>query len=161
MSTTLPALEAMRAVFLAANPNPETDSIVGKVHIYPNEEREIHSSPFPFVVIREVLNNVNSFNKISHGTHIKVWIMEASVFIRLGNVETANLARDFDEKHAPWPSAVLEVIEQQPNLFGNVFKIGQGQTRFQWITGAVNYGVNNPKTFWGIQFRFPITQVGR
>lgn len=156
MSEKATALGAMRQLFLQVNPSPSTTPV--GVWLYPDEQSSIDTSTLPVVIMSELVNAPNVWERGTHNDVSRdIWSIEAMVFLYNGPLTRDSQAADAEKLHGPWPQAVAECLNKNQRLFNKVFQVGvKGSPKlFDYRVGQTNWW---GKIFWGVRFIFPIVQ---
>ena len=160
MATVYEALAQLKALLLTATASGQPALAAG--YVYPNEYAAMPAvfSP-PSIVVSELVNHLNSWERKADGLAIHKWRAEIVLFAALGPLQSIGTDSAAAElKTVNWAQAFAGVLWANQSLNGKAQIIGEqaGETRrlFEYMVGHVHWDTS---VYWGMRIELPVRQL--
>lgn len=150
------AMAGMRDLFLSVDPDPQ-DPLVG-AWVFQDEQASIDLDILPFAIVSRLLVGQEVWRRNAHDSAQHDWFMEVLLMLKAGAILNDQKGAEAESLCDPWQRTIMAAIYADKTLSGTVLTVGEvGENiAFRAEIGQVDW-LN--KTFWGIRFVFPISQV--
>lgn len=154
------SIENLKTLLLTATAAGQPALAAG--YVYPNEYASMPATfTLPTIVVSELVNSLNSWDRKADGLAIHKWRAEIVLFAALGPLQSYSADSAAAElKTHNWAKAFADVLWQNQSLGGKAQIIGEqaGETRrlFEYMVGHVHW---DTAVYWGMRIELPVRQL--
>lgn len=161
MATVHEALVELKTLLLTAAAAGQPALRAG--YVYPNDYATMPATfPLPCIVVSELVNNLNSWERKAAGLAVHKWRAEILLLAAQGPLQAISRESAAAElKTANWAKAFADVLWANQSLNGAAQIIGDHAGEmprlFEYMVGHVPWepGVE----FWGVRIELPVRQL--
>lgn len=160
MATVLEALQQLRTILLTASAAGQPALTAG--YVYPNDYATMPATlTLPCIVVSELVNNLNSWERKAAGLAVHKWHAEIVLFAAEGPLTTLSTDSAAAElKTHGWSQAFAGKLWANQSLNGKAHVIGDHAGEmprlFEYMIGHVYWDTG---VYWGMRIELPVRQL--